>query len=207
MKLQKTISLVTFQALMISSGLLLLPNVSSALECNFDSFLIIDGKCVNLKKKSNIDTNTVHRTIYEYSSADENSNIQDADKKICEDFNYQESAQRYFDRYPENKRKFDRDNDGFVCEHLERTSKNILTLEIWQKLKSENYQRKQQTKNQHSLSFREVRQIIGFSPNAKQKNRRHVWEDPMTGKRIEILFAKNKISEQYEILEMKGVKF
>ncbi len=201
MKPQKKIFLITFQALIISSGLLLLPKISSALECNFDSYLIVDGKCVNLNKESNIDTNTVDRTIYKHRSSAKNDAMQTNDTKNCEDFNYQESAQSYFDRYPENKRNFDSDNDGFVCEDLERTSKNILTQKIWQELLYENRQRKLETKNKRSLTFDEVNEIIGFFPNPKQKNRRYVWEDPMTGRRIEVRFFQN------EIADMKGIRF
>ena len=198
MNSKKNIALTTFQALTISSGFLLFPKISLALECPFDSYLIINGQCVNLKQESN--TNTVRRTIPKYSSTNEPDERKVSATKICKDFDYQEEAQRYFDNYSESKRKFDSDNDGYVCENLTRRSRNILTREIWQELLYENRQRKIATKNEHSLTLSEVNRIIGFSPNRKLNNGRYVWEDPMTGRRIEVRFFKNEISN------MKGVR-
>ena len=197
MKAKKLVTI--FQALSISLGLVILPKVSHALECPFDSYLIINGKCINLDKESN--TNTVHRTTYEYRARTETRQVRSSATKICQDFSYQREAQNYFDRYPDSKRKFDSDNDGFVCENLKRKYGNILTLKIWQTRLYENRQRKLETNNKRSLTFNEVYNIIGFSPNPTLKNRRTVWEDPMNGKRIEILFFEN------EILEMRGVRF
>lgn len=205
MKAKKLVT--TFQALSISLGLVIFPKVSHALECPFESYLIINGKCINLHKESNTNTNTVQRTTYEYRSRNETGQVRSSTTKICQDFSYQHEAQNYFDKYPDSKIKFDSDNDGFVCENLKRKSGNILTLKIWQTLLYENRQRKLQYNNKRSLTFNEVNNIIGFDPNPKLKNRRHIWEDPMNGKRIEVLFFKNKISGKNEILEMRGVRF
>lgn len=207
MKAKKLVTI--FQALSISLGLVILPKVSHALECPFDSYLIINGKCINLHQESNTNTNsnTVQRTTYEYRSRNETEQVKTSAQKVCQDFSYQREAQNYFNRYPDSKKKLDSDNDGFVCENLTRKYGNILTMDIWQTLLYESRQRKLETNNKRSLTFDEVNNIIGFDPNPKLKNRRTVWEDPMNGKRIEIRFFKNKISGKDEILEMRGIRF
>jgi hypothetical protein len=43
-----------------------------------------------------------------------------SDDRDCEDFAYQEDAQAFLDRYPDDPNNLDRDRDGVACEDLPR---------------------------------------------------------------------------------------
>lgn len=43
-----------------------------------------------------------------------------ADDRDCEDFAYQEDAQAFLDRYPDDPNNLDRNNDDVACEELPR---------------------------------------------------------------------------------------
>lgn len=170
-----------------------------SLECPFDSYIIIGGKCHNMTQEKSAPT--VQNTNYRYSYANNELNeiTSQSPKKECSDFAYQESAQSYFDFYPEHKH-LDSDLDGYACDNLTRLNDDILTPAIWRELVYKNIQRKQSTKNQQSLSFSEVVSIIGFYPNAK-KGSRTIWEDPINNMSIQISFHKG------EVVDMKGIGF
>ncbi|MEL6437945.1 MAG: hypothetical protein AAFQ80_01640 [Cyanobacteria bacterium J06621_8] len=201
MKSTNIIVLGIIQAININLAFMLFPKAAWSLECPFNSYIILDGKCIKLSQESNTNTNTVHKTNYRYNSENNNRAADNLPKKTCKDFEYQHTAQSYFDINSEHKSKFDLDNDGYVCEKLARVRGNILTIKIWQTLMYENRQRKIDTDNKKSLTLSEVNSIIGFSPKQKKATGRHVWEDPISNKRIEIKFYEDQIKT------MKSVGF
>lgn len=201
MKFKKLIAVGIIQGLTINSILLFSLKSAWSLDCPFDSYIIMNGKCINLNQQSNTNSNNVPRRIDSYNSKEKPVAVDSISKKTCRDFQYQYQAQRYFDLNSEYKSKFDLDNDGYVCENLTRIRGNILTMKIWQTLKYENRQRKRDSENKHALTFTQVNRIIGFAPNPKKERRRHVWEDPISNKRIEIRFFEG------EIKDMKGMGF
>lgn len=119
--------------------------------------------------------------------------------KDCDDFNYQSEAQNHLRANPDDKDVLDADNDGIACEHLESTGYGTLNKTIWQNLIRQNRARKEETKNKHSLTYREAKIIIGFEP--KSKNRKLVWEDKVNNKKIELHI------HQGEITNIKGMGF
>ncbi len=175
-------------------------------ECPFDSYIIVGGRCHNMTVEKS--PPTVHTTIYHdpYASNEVRDFTSQSQKKECRDFEYQETAQRHFDRYPEQKhldsdyaaRSLDR--DGYACDNLTRLDDDILTPAIWNELLSKNIHRKQSTKNVESLSRSEVIDIIGFYPNAS-KGSRTIWSDPINNMSIQIRFHEGKI------MDMKGIGF
>jgi len=171
----------------VAAGVTSKPKNAWSLECPFDSYMILDSKCIDLTKKSNVNTNTVHRTIYKNDYENESDAAGRLPEKTCEDFEYQKLAQRYFDRNSEYKSKFDSDNDGYVCEDLTRTDNDILTQKIWQTLKQHSYE--------SSLSLMEANRIIGFNFSLKKKNNRYVWEDKISNRSIEIRFFNGRSRE------------
>lgn len=202
MKIRNFITFTIIQALIISLVSLFFSNNSLASECDFDSYIILNGKCINLNKESSTSTNTstVHRTIYRYNSPNEIDNMKTLLTKDCNDFDYQEFAQRYFDKHPEAQDILDTDKDGYACENLKRLKGGVLSLKIWNNLKYENLQRKLATSNKKSLSFSEVNNIIGFSPTSI-KYGKTIWSDPMNNMKITIRF------HQEYIMDMKGTGF
>ena len=166
-------------------------------ECPFDSYMIIGGKCHNMTQEKS--PPTLHKTIYRDSYRSNDGDFALTQKKECRDFQFQESAQRYFNRNREQKH-LDSDRDGYACDELTRFDKDILTSRIWQELVHQNLQRKKLTKNAESLSYAEVVRIIGFSPNAS-KGSRTIWEDPINNMAIKIRF------HQGQIMDMKSIGF
>ena len=99
-----------------------------ALECPFDSYMIIGGKCHNMTQEKS--PPTVHKTIYRdsYKSNEEDFAFESL-KKECRDFAYQESAQYYFDRNPEQKHlDSDRKRDLLLRLSAARASSRRLCL-------------------------------------------------------------------------------
>lgn len=172
----------------------------SASNCPFDSYMIINGKCHDMtQEQKNVSSETPQN---DYS----NPNLQYEYResivpivKQCNDFEYQESAQRYFKIHPEHQ-YLDIDSDGYACDNLPRIKNNLLTSAIWNNLIYENRQKKLSTNNERSLNYQEVVGIIGFYPNASKGNK-IIWEDPINSKVIKIRFHNN------EIADMKGSGF
>ena len=109
-----------------------------AKECPFDSYMLIGGKCHDLglsEPKVNVHP-SVYQT-YDYEENGRESITVEHKTMTCSDFKYQESAQDYLERNPDN-RTLDNDGDGYACEHLTRISREILTTSIWNELLSEN---------------------------------------------------------------------
>lgn len=117
----------------------------------------------------------------------------------CDNFNYQDQAQNHLRADPSDPGVLDADNDGIACEHLELRNYGVLNKSIWQDLLSKNIARKEQTKNQHSLTYYEANVIIGFEPYSKRG--KLVWEDTANNKKIELHI------HQGEITNIKGMGF
>lgn len=168
-------------------------------ECPFDSYIIVGGKCHNMTVEKKLPT--VQKTIYRdpYPSSEVEDFTYQNQKKECRDFKYQETAQRHFDRYPEQKH-LDNDRDGYACDSLTRLDDDILTPAIWDELLSRNIRKKQSSKNKQSLTYSEVVSIIGFYPNSNRGSRT-IWEDPINNMSIQIRFHEG------QIMDMKGIGF
>ncbi len=80
------------------------------------------------------------------------------------------------------------------------SSQNTLTKEIWNELVYKNRQRKIASNNKRTLSYSEVRAIIGFAPS-KHKNGKYTWIDASDNNKIIVRFHDKKI------MDMKSIGF
>jgi hypothetical protein len=79
-------------------------------------------------------------------------------------------------------------------------SYNTLNRQKWEKLVQENLERKELTDFKETLSFSEVRSIIGFSPTQSKSNQ-YTWEDEVNKMKIIVRFHDD------QIMDLKGIGF
>ena len=156
----KFLYLALIQAIGVSCLLTAKPAVAQS--CPYESYVIIDGKCHQFssipEKQPKIKTVRQEESIFDtYTSYDPNA-------KTCSDFDYQDEAQDYYNKYSDN--GLDYDDDGIACEHLSWRKYGYLNRSTYEAVKHEYYRRKQEQtfgfKDKVGMSISEVQSIIGF---------------------------------------------
>lgn len=134
-----------------------------AQSCPYASYIIIDGKCHQLSSIP-IKQPKIKITPSEESELDA-YNSYNPNARTCSDFEYQDEAQDYHNKYSDS--GLDNDNDGVVCEYLLPLGKyGYLDKSSYQEVKHEYYRRKQERtfgfRDDIEMTIKEVQDIIGF---------------------------------------------
>lgn len=133
-----------------------------AQSCPYTSYIIIDGKCHQF---SSIPIKQPKTKTVPAAELNDAYNSYNPNAKTCSDFDYQDEAQDYHNKYSDS--RLDGDNDGIVCEYLPWRKYGYLNKSSYEEVKHEYYRRKQARtfgfRDDIEMTIEEVQSIIGFN--------------------------------------------
>ena len=134
-----------------------------AQNCPYESYIIIDGKCHRFSSIPKVKQPKIKTVPTEESKLDA-YNSYNPNAKTCSDFDYQDEAQDYHNKYSDS--ELDDDNDDVVCEYLLWRKYGYLDKSSYEEVKNEYYRRKQEQtfgfKDHITMTIDDVQSIIGF---------------------------------------------